>query len=135
MRTFAARFLSCLFPLFIAMLGAIIIPDTVRAHAVLIDSTPKDKAVLTAPPREVILRFNARIEQRVAQLVLVDGTGRKLALPAAAQGHGAARSDRLVVPLPPLGPGSYQLQYRILATDGHATPGLMRFTVVGRGAP
>jgi len=63
-------------------------------------------------------------------LVTVDG--RKVPLmPVSPELLGKGDEDRLVIPLPPLAPGSYLLRYKILSTDGHATPGILRFTVTG----
>ncbi len=104
----------------------------VYAHAVLLESTPKDESVLASPPGQVVLRFNSKIEKKITQVVLLDSQNKRIALRPLDSGPGT--SDSLVIPVPPLGPGRYQLQYRILAIDGHATPGLIRFSVLqGRG--
>ena len=120
---------------FLAFLTVAAASVPAHAHAILVDSSPKDNAVLSAPPREVVLRFNARIEKRISRITLLDGAGRTVPLPPSPKRHGDGPPDRLVISLPPLRPGAYRLQYRILATDGHATLGLLRFTVSGGGGP
>ena len=59
--------------------------------------------------------------------------GAALALPAgkatAQGGAWPSRPIRLVVPLPPLAAGTYELRYQVLAADGHATQGVLRFRV------
>ena len=107
-----------------------------RAHAILVESSPKEGEACRAAPKEVVLRFNARIERQVTRVTLVDGEGKRVALsaPPADEKGDAAAADRLTVPLPALKPGSYRLEYRVLAADGHATPGLLRFSVVPAGA-
>jgi methionine-rich copper-binding protein CopC len=113
---------------------ATLIAAPVYAHAVLMGSSPKDKAVLAAPPQKVVLRFNARIEKQVSQVTLLDGKGRTVSLPPAPHGYTAGPPDQLIIPMPSLKPGNYRLKYRIMATDGHVTPGLIRFTVSGRSS-
>ena len=98
----------------------------VLPHAVVVDSTPRDQAELTSAPRAVELRFNVRIEQALARASLKTGSGTPVALklpPASGQ------SERLAVPLPPLGPGAYELRYHVLAADGHTTQGVLRFRI------
>lgn len=100
----------------------------VLAHAVLVESSPAQDEVLKAPATRAVLRFNARIEKAVTRVTLVDGDGHAVKMPRIpADPDGPP--DRLVVPLPPLKPGAYRLEYRVLAADGHSTPGLIRFTV------
>jgi len=100
----------------------------VHAHALLVDSTPKQDEVVKEAPREVVLKFNARIEKTVSHVTLLDGDGRKVALPPLPADRDGP-PERLKVDLPALKPGPYKLEYRVLASDGHATPGLLRFTV------
>ena len=42
----------------------------------------------------------------------------------------ASRPERVVVALPALAPGAYMLQYKVLAEDGHASQGAVRFTIL-----
>lgn len=103
------------------------------AHAVVIESVPRDGAVLPEAPREVLLRFNARIEQALTKVSLVRAGGKEAGkvIPLPAQGPGPSAPDRVRVLLPPLAKGDYQLIYKVLAADGHATLGGIRFTVTG----
>jgi copper resistance protein C len=103
-------------------------PAATQAHAILVDSTPKQDEVVTAAPKEVVLRFNARIEKNVARATLTDGSGQKIKMPPVPEDKDGP-PERLIIPLPKLAPGSYRLEYRILASDGHSTPGLVRFKV------
>ena len=98
------------------------------AHAVVVGSSPGDNEVLTRAPDKVVLRFDARIEKSLTRLSLTTSDGRTIQLPPPVNEDGE-NPDRLVVPLPGLGPGHYILRYKVLSTDGHATPGLLRFSV------
>src|SRR5262245_10571355 len=47
-------------------------------HSLLIESTPAAGANLTAPPRELVLRFNNRIEKKLSKVRLVGVNGERL---------------------------------------------------------
>jgi methionine-rich copper-binding protein CopC len=100
----------------------------VSGHAVLVESSPRDGEALATPPPVAVLRFNVRIERRLTRVALTGPDGRAIALPAA-QALVEDPPGRLSIPLPPLAPGAYRLTYVVMAADGHATPGLVRFTV------
>lgn len=104
------------------------LPTAARAHALLVESTPKQDEVTNAAPAEVVLRFNARIEKGVSRVTLLGPGGDKVKLPPLPEDKDGP-PDRLRVDLPALKPGAYKLEFRVLASDGHATPGLLRFTV------
>ena len=101
------------------------------AHSVVVESSPKDKEVLTHAPKEVMLRFNARIEKSLTRISLVTSEGRKIPLPVPPGNYGGDSPDRVIIPLPHLVLGNYLLHYKVLSTDGHATSGVLRFSIVG----
>jgi methionine-rich copper-binding protein CopC len=111
----------------IVLIAVLTVTRSALAHAVLAESSPKNDAVLPAAPSEATLRFNAHIERQVFQAILVAGDGHKTTLTP--KQNTTDPPDQVTIPLPALRPGAYQLQYRVLATDGHATPGLIRFTI------
>jgi len=107
-----------------------LLPAIARGHAVLVESSPKQDEVLKQAPREAVLRFDARIEKKVTRATLVDGDGKKVKLPPIPEDKDGP-PERLVIALPELKPGAYRLEYRVLASDGHATPGLIKFSIAG----
>lgn len=113
----------------LTMVAVAAINIAVDAHAVLVSSVPKDQAVLKTPPKKAILNFNSRIEKKVTQVVLLKDR-QKVKLPSE-QHFSAGPANQLTIALPSLKPGSYRLEYKVLATDGHLTPGLIRFTISG----
>jgi methionine-rich copper-binding protein CopC len=117
------------------LIGAVgvLVPSLASAHAALVESTPRDGEVIAAAPPAAVLRFNVRIERRLTRATLTGPDGRAIALPGAPVAVEDA-PDRVSIPLPPLSPGAYRLTYVVLASDGHASPGLIHFTV-GRGPP
>jgi len=102
--------------------------SVLQAHALLVGSTPGQDEVLKEAPAEVVLRFNARIEKPVSRVTLLGPGGDKVKLPPLPDDNDGP-PERLKIDLPALKPGAYKLEYRVLASDGHATPGLLRFTI------
>lgn len=108
-------------------------PAAALAHALLVDSAPKQDEVLKSPATRAVLHFNARIEKQVTRATLRDAAGHDVKLPPFPDDKDGP-PDRLIIALPAhLKAGAYQLEYRVLAADGHATPGLLRFTVTATG--
>jgi methionine-rich copper-binding protein CopC len=95
------------------------------AHAVAVQSTPPDAAVLAASPPEVRLRFNATLEPAMTRVSLVDVNGHRTPLEVAPD----TAPGEVTAILPVLGPGVYRVVYRVLARDGHVTEGALRFTI------
>ncbi|QBQ56635.1 copper resistance protein CopC [Nitrosococcus wardiae] len=99
-------------------------------HAVIVESSPADQEVLAQVPEAIVLRFNVSIEKSFAQASLWGTKDRlkKLSIP---ESNFALEADpaRLYIPLPSLAPGPYQVRYKILATDGHTTEGVIRFII------
>ncbi len=118
----------------IALAVLMAIPVLAQAHAILVSSSPRDKAVLKSAPKQVVLRFDARIEKGLTKVTLHDGSGKRVKLPGESKGFKSGPPNHVIIPMPKLKPGSYRLEYRVLAADGHVTPGLLRFKIAGRTA-
>ncbi len=97
------------------------------AHAIVIESNPREGAVLKQAPSRVQLRFNVKIEKALTRITLTKDNKQAIVLPQTDFNQGAP--DRLEVPLPPLEPGNYIMRYSVLAADGHATQGVLRFSI------
>jgi methionine-rich copper-binding protein CopC len=98
------------------------------AHAILVESSPQAAQALDAAPTRLTLRFNSRIASSVSGVVLL-GPGRRSIPLAAAVAEGGSAPDRLAFRVPPLGPGTYEVQWRALANDGHVSTGTFYFTI------
>src|SRR5258706_10105807 len=113
----------------VALMLCWLTPMAALGHALLMESSPTQDEALKAPATQAVLRFDARIEKSMTRVRLVDGEGNRVKMPAMAEDKDEA-ADRLTIPLPELKGGeSYQLQYTVLAADGHATPGILRFSI------
>ena len=94
------------------------------AHSLLLASVPSAGDVVTGVPA-VTLRFNNRIEKKLSQIRLVPPGGGARVLPVRVDGA----VDALEAPLPPLPPGRYRVDWRVLSTDGHVVSGTFAFSV------
>lgn len=97
----------------------------VPAHSLLLESTPAANSTVNAPPRELRLRFNNRIEKRLSRVRLVDEGGAARDLPVAEDGA----ADWLTAGIPAVTPGRYRVEWQVLSTDGHVVTGRFTFTV------
>jgi len=95
------------------------------AHSLLLESSPAANSVVSAPPRELALRFNNRIEKRLSRLRLVDERGQGRDLPVTTDGA----ADRLHAAVPDVPPGRYRVEWQVLSTDGHVVTGRYSFTL------
>jgi methionine-rich copper-binding protein CopC len=100
---------------------------TALAHAIVVESVPAEGTVLPAAPSQIELRFNVRVEQALTRAALIRGNAAPV--PLAVVRPGEARSERVLISVPPLGAGNYEVRYKVLATDGHATQGVLHFRV------
>jgi copper transport protein len=99
------------------------------AHALLLSSDPAAGAIVATAPPAISLHFSETVSIPFGALQLIDPNGRSVATGAAHQG---ATGRDLVLGVPSLARGSYDLAWQVLASDGHLTSGDFIFHV---GAP
>jgi copper transport protein len=98
-----------------------------EAHARLAESEPADGVALGGAPRQLELRFNEPVSPRFRVAKLIDGRGRVVAGTVLLSG---SDRSRLVVRVPHLPRGTYQLDWQVLAeNDGHISAGATTFGV------
>jgi copper transport protein len=110
----------------------LILAQPASAHADLVRSDPPNGSMLAHAPSVARLWFSEEISAEFSSARLVDRHG-----VAVAGSHVQAGGDprQLTVALPSLGRGTYGLVWRVLAEDdGHATSGVVVFTVGGAAA-
>jgi copper resistance protein C len=96
-----------------------------KAHAILVEATPKEGATVSGPEVPVRLRFNVRIDGERSRVTLVRSAGVAKQLPLDKQ----ATPDVLTTKAEGLVAGKYKLQWQVLAADGHISRGEVNFTV------
>ena len=105
---------------------ALALAGSALAHSLLLESSPATGARLAAPPPEISLRFNNRIEKKLSTIrVLDERGGARSATVLVADGP----ADRLTATLPSLTPGAWRVEWRVLSTDGHIVNGRFSFRV------
>ena len=110
------RFLACV------TLASLAAPAS--AHAFLDHANPGADATLHAAPRNVMLVFSDDLDPESSGVVVVDGSGRKVAA-----AHKMVGSNCIMAPLPPLAPGKYRVMWHAVSMDDHRTQGAYEFNV------
>ncbi|MDE0060646.1 MAG: copper resistance protein CopC [Defluviicoccus sp.] len=93
------------------------------AHSRLGTTVPADGAVLAAMPAEIVLTFTKRLRLTRVRMTR-EGKSVDLDL-----GGAKGFATRFTIPLQGPGPGSYRIEWRGLAADGHAMRGAFSFRV------
>ncbi len=108
-----------------AVAAAFLTVAPAAAHAVLLESSPSLKSVVSGPDVPIKLRFNVRIDALRSRLTLIHPDGSAQALEISKQ----APADTLAAEATGLAAGAYRLRWQVLASDGHITRGEIPFTV------
>jgi methionine-rich copper-binding protein CopC len=113
---------------FIFLFVALASGGVASAHAPLERSEPADGATL-AKPAAFTFAFGHAV--RLTSLTLRSGHGDARPVPGVARA--LATEHRVAAPV--LAPGSYELDWRAAASDGHVMSGTIHFTVVAPPPP
>lgn len=105
-------------------------PAVALAHAVLVKSVPAQRASLVEPPPRIELWFNERLEPAYSKASVTNEAGTQVDLRDVAVSTEDPR--RLSLSLPPLKPGRYTVNFRVLSVDGHVVESRLSFTVKDR---
>ncbi len=112
----------------VAMFAAgILASQGALAHAYLSSATPAQNAALAASPRQVILRFNEKLETGFSGITLLDSGGKQVDTRKATVDKADPRMMTLALPL--LAPGKYTVHYVAVGSDGHRRTGSYSFTL------
>jgi methionine-rich copper-binding protein CopC len=103
------------------------------AHARMLRSNPAKDAKLTAAPGSVDLWFNELLDEGFNSLEVYAAAelGAEHHKNLAPEKPAVDPADRthLSVKLPPLPPGEYVVEWRVLSRDGHSAPGRYTFRI------
>ena len=94
------------------------------AHSDIETSVPANGAVLDGAPAEIELAFDKPVRVTRIQLTVDQGAPVDLDL-----GEQVSFATRIRIPLADKGSGSYRIEWRGLADDGHAMRGELEFEV------
>ncbi|MBS0497810.1 MAG: copper resistance protein CopC [Gammaproteobacteria bacterium] len=97
------------------------------AHAALVKSDPPRRATLSAPPKQIQLWFNEKIEGAYASVTVRDSN--KNSITENTPESVADDPKSVVLSLPPIEPGRYTVNYRVMSVDGHVIESSFDFSV------
>jgi methionine-rich copper-binding protein CopC len=119
------RSLASTFWALIVALAAL--PAPARAHAFPVRSEPRVGWTVTVAPSKVTIWFDGELEPAFSTIAVYDSAKRQVD-----KHNSHVRSGDttvLEVDLPPLGPGSYRVYWKVLAKDTHVTEGDFPFVI------
>lgn len=102
----------------------ITIPLQTFAHTQLTSSIPKDRAVLTVVPKEIVLNFKKGIRLTKVAITRSGAKANKLKLDKTKTSH-----TNYFFALENMISGDYSVEWRGLSEDGHVMKGQFTFTV------
>lgn len=109
------------------LLAALALPAGTLAHAFLDRAVPAVGSTVHGRPAEVRLRFSQPLEPAFSTVRVLDAGGKQVDRMDKQLDRGDA--SVLKVSLPPLAPGVYRVQWRVLSVDTHITEGDFTFEV------
>lgn len=124
-----------IFAICAAVLLAVWRPWAVQAHAVPVQSTPADGAVLTVSPKQVMVTFSNVLDPTGSQLVVYDRRGQKVDIGDCGVAALDPSRKTLVTTLESdLPPGKYNIYWTTVTDtedvhDGHVVNGQLEFFV------
>lgn len=107
-----------------ALLVAILVPRSGKAHSILMDSTPRAGGTVSPGTVAVRLRFNSRVDAARSGVSLhrADRSPQVLAIVSGGAGD-------VLTAAADVQPGAYTLQWQVFSVDGHIVRGEVPFTV------
>src|SRR4051794_5040595 len=104
----------------VALLLGLLTFSTVSAHAKLIKANPAPSSVVGTAPTQVQMWFDEAVEFNFSEVQVVDA--KKLRVDTGELVPVANDPNSVIIPLKPIGDGTYNVIWKILsATDGHLT--------------
>lgn len=109
------------------MISALFQINLAMAHAMLVKSDPPRRASLSAPPKQIQLWFNEKIEASYASVTVLDKD--KKAITQNSPEVVADDPKSVTLSLPEIDAGRYTVQYRVMSVDGHVIKSSFDFSV------
>jgi methionine-rich copper-binding protein CopC len=113
--------------LFFLLLGLLPVAQ-VRAHAFLERSDPTVGGKVHSAPAEVRIWFTEAIEPAFSSIQVFDAAGKQL--DKKDTHRDPSNRSLLHISLPPLGPGTYKVVWRVVSVDTHMTKGDFTFQLL-----
>ena len=117
------RFTSAL----LAVIAIMTFANRADPHSFPEEQHPSAGETVTAPPSEVVIKFDAPIEKLFAKIEVLDAAGKNDAIGAPAIDSDA---KTMTIKVATLSPGQYRVKWSVVCIDSHHTEGSYQFTVV-----
>lgn len=101
------------------------------AHTALVNTDPRDGAILSAPPAVIMMTFNEDLMPGAVATTAVDSSGTQITLPEATLDGPVAMVDWPADQTS----GQYTVKYRVVSDDGHPVTGEFAFIIEGDETP
>jgi methionine-rich copper-binding protein CopC len=112
----------------VALLLALAVPTAAAfAHAHLKTAVPAPGGTVGAAPTELVINYSEAVEPHFCTVAVTGPDGKRVDTGAVHTAPGNAHE--LVVPLKPLSPGRYTVDWHATSVDSHKTQGDYTFTV------
>ena len=108
-------------------LATLVAASPAYPHAALERAVPPVGSELAVAPKQILLTFTESVEPAFSTIEVSNAAGSRVdvGLP-----HTAANdATQLIVDLPTLAPGTYNVVWHVTSTDTHKTQGSFRFTI------
>jgi len=113
-----------------ALVTTIVAAPRAEAHAFLDHASPAVGSSVPTAPNAVTMWFTQQLEPAFTTATVTDASGNAVgAGPATVDPHNPVE---LKVPLKPVSPGTYTVNWHALSVDTHTTQGQFAFQVGGR---
>ncbi|MEW5561949.1 copper homeostasis periplasmic binding protein CopC [Enterobacter asburiae] len=120
--------IPAIFSIMLMGLSSLLVSQQAMAHAHLKAATPADKAVLTEPPKQLVLSFTESLEPSFSKAELKNADGQ--IIPSGKPALDPKNKATLIVPVSKtLDKGQYEVDWTALSVDGHKTQGKYTFSV------
>jgi copper resistance protein C len=107
------------------MCFALIVPENVSAHAVIVSARPAMNSEVPQGEIELSLHFNSRIDAERSQLILQRPDGSRVSVPQGLATEPNVLKGNASVTMA----GPWKLHWQVLSVDGHITRGEIVFSV------
>lgn len=108
---------------FVIPLCAVLAVNPAFAHAMLEHASPGAGAIISVPPKTLVLDYSEPLQPGFSSVEIRDDSGRNVAGPVTIE------NAEITVALKPLPPGHYHVVWRAVSVDAHHTHGAYTFTV------
>ena len=108
-------------------IGAVAVPGTASAHAILESSDPSSSQVLATSPSQITLTFNEEIESKLGSIRLFDAQQKEVDIDTTQRS--ATNKKLAFANVPELGNGVYIVVWRVVSADGHPISGAFPFEI------